>query len=159
MDRPLNVDPDRFVFNKYNYCSCYTPDEFNSLHNGDTTFSILHINARSLSRNFDNIYDFLSTISHNCLITAISETWVYGQPSIPFHLNGYNFEHSDRPSWRERNVALFVTDNINYHIRYDMSHNYAESVHEYQLIDCSITQTSLLEKLIRNQVQIFFFLT
>ena len=105
-------------------------------------FSILHINARSLSRNFDNINDFLSTISHTFSIITISETWIYGKPSIPFHLNGYNFEHSDRPSGRGGGVALFVRENINYHIRNDMSDNYVESVCEYLFIDCSISNNN-----------------
>ena len=144
MNNPLNdIDPDLFVCNSNNSCSCFTPSKFNnSFQNNESNFTILHINARSLSRNFDNISDFLSTLSPSFSIIAISETWINGQPIIPYHLSGYTFLHSDRETGRGGGVALFVKDNIKHSRRFDDYNICIDASCEYLLIDCFISVNS-----------------
>ena len=140
MDSPFNdIDPDRYFSNSANSCTCYTPVEFNlSLQNNSTHFSVIHMNARSLSKNFENISTFLSTLCHRFSIIALSETWISNQPLIPFHLDGYTFIHSDRLSGRGGGVAFFVKNNIDFSLRDIMPDRYEDSTFEFLFIDCSI---------------------
>ena len=52
-------------------------------------FSIIHFNARSLYKNFEDISIFLSSLKHSFTIIAVSETWISRDPVIPFNLPGY----------------------------------------------------------------------
>ena len=41
----------------------------------ENSFSVYHINIRSLNKNFDKLLEFLSIMNNEFDITAISETW------------------------------------------------------------------------------------
>jgi len=69
---------------------------------------MIHFNARSLQKNFENISQFLSTLHHSFDFIAISETWINASPLIPFSLDGYTMLHADRSYGRGGGVALFV---------------------------------------------------
>ena len=57
---------------KLNKCKYIFGDEFHdNLHQNDS-FSLLHINARSLSKNFDDIHSLLTTINHNFTAIGVS---------------------------------------------------------------------------------------
>ena len=61
------------------------------------------------------------SLKHSFTVIAISETWISGDPVIPFHLPGYTFLHSDRLSGRGGGVGLFIKTDILFHVRIDIS--------------------------------------
>ena len=57
-------------------CNYYTEQEFNNVLNKiniSKCISIIHINARSLIKNYDNIENYLNILSHTFSIIIISE--------------------------------------------------------------------------------------
>ena len=145
MGNPLNdLDPDICIFEHGNTCSCYTPSEFNSFFvKNEYNFSLIHMNARSLNRNFDSITNLLDTLSNKFSIIALSETWICGKPVTPFHLHGYTFIHSDRAGCVSRGggVALFVKDDITCTVRDDIFNTYDNSTCEYLFVDITLGPT------------------
>ena len=87
-----DIDPDKqfsgdFIGNGGRY---YLIDEFNSMKFNESRFSLLHLNARSLNKNIDQLALFINAINHKFSIIAISETWENKDiPSKP-HLPGYS---------------------------------------------------------------------
>ena len=105
MDSNLeSIDPDIHIFNSSHSYSCYTANEFNVEFVNPTGFSLIHFNARSLQKSFDEMAEFLLLLKHSFSIIAISETWISGTPLIPFKLPGYNFVKVNRH--RGRGVGL-----------------------------------------------------
>jgi hypothetical protein len=56
-------------------------------------FSILHLNIRSLKRNFDDLTTLLSMIEHKFTVVALTESWLKKHNVDLFPLEGYNSEH------------------------------------------------------------------
>ena len=88
----------------------------NSSSNNRRCFSLLHLNSRSLFKNFDDLQTFLATLDHQFSAIGISETWLHPN-SPPLNLNNYNMLRSDRKEGRGGGVALYLNENINYVIR------------------------------------------
>ena len=122
MNDPLSsIDPDIYLFNDRTSTKCFTPYEFNSQHELNSVFSIIHFNARSLYKNFEDISIFLSSLKHSFTIIAVSETWISRDPVIPFNLPGYTFIHYNRTSGRGGGVGLFIKNDILFQTRTDIS--------------------------------------
>ena len=51
-------------------------------------FSLLHLNIRSLNRNFDNLVNYLASIKSNFSVIEISETWLI-HSNHTFDIDGY----------------------------------------------------------------------
>ena len=58
---------------------------------GETNFNILHINCRSLNKNFNEVKNFISTVSNRLNVIALSETWLNESTASLFNIHGYNF--------------------------------------------------------------------
>ena len=72
-----------------------TPDDFNSFFRDipQNSFSVSHINIRSLSKNIDRLNLFYTTLlDHDFSIIAVSEIWQISGNDM-FQLDGYNFEY------------------------------------------------------------------
>ena len=53
------------------------------------SFSLVHLNCRSLPSNFDNLNMFLSSINHKFKIIGLTETWLHeSSPTNMYSLNG-----------------------------------------------------------------------
>ena len=137
MNNPLNdLDPDLHVNNPDFACNSYTPFEFNEHFQSCAEFSMIHLNARSLHTNFENISNFLSIIKNSFSVIAISETWICGLPVIPFHLDGYKFVNVDRKSGRGGGVGIFIKNDINFQRRESITHSVeSDSTCEYLCVD------------------------
>ena len=121
MDSNLeSIDPDIHIFNSSHSYSCYTANEFNVEFVNPTGFSLIHFNARSLQKSFDEMAEFLLLLKHSFSIIAISETWISGTPLIPFKLPGYNFVNVNRHRGRGGGVGLFISDSIDFIINTDV---------------------------------------
>ena len=96
------------------------PDQFNAIiTKPESTFSMMHLNARSLNQNLTNLTDFLTTIDVTFSIIGISETWLQSS-SASTHIDVYNFIskcRSDRPGG---GVGLFIGSHLDFKQRTDL---------------------------------------
>ena len=92
-------DPDDNCFNtnQFSDTNYFTIEETKSklFCSDDKSFSILHLNIRSFKKNFDNLVDFLATLSFNFKVICISETWCFSDynNSNLYKLTNYNSIH------------------------------------------------------------------
>ena len=69
-----------------NNCQCFLKDSFSSL----------HLNIKSMNKNFESFKEFYSTINFKFSIVCFSETWVEDisfSKSSNFQLSGYQVLH------------------------------------------------------------------
>ena len=100
----------------------YTTTEFiSNFKNNTQHFSLLHINSRSLNKNFDSFETLLSALN-NFPFSAIgvTETWLNSISAPLFNLKNYTMIRADREGRRGGGVALYVHEQIQYNIRHDM---------------------------------------
>lgn len=100
------------------------PDEFNNMltGNSDDLFSLLHVNARSLIRNFDNFSYFLGSIQHNFSVIGISETWFQPNTNTDmFSIPGYTLVNVNRCNKIGGGVCIYVNNDFDFEIYQDVS--------------------------------------
>ena len=89
----------------------YTPDQFNNevlpVNGSNTCMSILHINCRSLKKNFDTITDYLYLLKVKFDFILLSETWLSGSPDQLLSLDGYDYYGESRQS-RGGGVGIYA---------------------------------------------------
>ena len=107
---------------KLNKCKYIFGDEFHdNLHQNDS-FSLLHINARSLSKNIDDIHSLLTTINHKFTAIGVSETWCNSRTKIEmFNIDGYNLVQTNRVNKKGGGVGIYINNKYDYIIRSDLS--------------------------------------
>ena len=78
-------------------CQYYVPHEFKcNFSNNIDTFSVLHLNARSLNRNFDSVKDLLLSLDYPFTVIGITESWLTTHSPPLFDLDGYQTIRVDR---------------------------------------------------------------
>ena len=109
----------------------FTIDDFNTTFNSQFNdnydnsskkyFSVLHINARSMNKNFDSINLLLSSL-HNYpfSIIAVTETWLHTNSPPIFNIDNYELIRDDRKHGRGGGVALYVHESIKFKLRHDI---------------------------------------
>ena len=141
LDLPLDdIDPDNTFYNDNIYhssilCNYYMDDTFKNeiaLHSKDQIkpFSLLHLNARSLQRNFKNWQSYLMTLEYEFTAIGVSETWLRDFICDLYNIPGYNFIENHRSHRSGGGVGIYLNKNIQFSIRYDLSEsdNLLESV-------------------------------
>jgi hypothetical protein len=118
----------------FNYSkSCYITE--NKLENfmhpdNKASLNIIHINCRSLNKNFDSITNLLYRT--NCSFTAIGlcETWLSPITQDTFNIEGYQFVCRSRCNKIGGGVGLFINAAYNFQVRTDLSFmkDYIESI-------------------------------
>ena len=90
----------------------------------DDDFSILHINPRSLNKNFDGIHAFLSSFKHIFSIITLSETWFNEDGSNLIDIENYTLLSAPRRHGRRSGgSAIYVHNSVSYRIRDDLKLN------------------------------------
>ena len=74
---------------------------------------MLHVNIRSLNKNFEKLEDLLTQISNLPDIIAISKTKLNNK--LNFGLHGYNFIQNNSKT-KAGGVGMFIKENINYNL-------------------------------------------
>ena len=96
-------------------CSYVTMNQFKEIRKGlcKDTFSLIHLNIRSLSKHFDELQLLLDN-PNNPLFTVIglTETWLSSCPKRSFSLEGYNVFVNNRPDRSGGGVALYVSSSF-----------------------------------------------
>ena len=79
--------------------------------------SIIHINARSLSKNFDSVINFMHSINnYEFTFIAITETWFHSLSCTDmYNIDGYKLIHRNRLNNRRGGgVALYIREPVDY---------------------------------------------
>ena len=116
-------DPDSPYYSILNHSSPYIEESKTTdfLNFGETNaVNILHINCRSIKKNFDAIKDFVNLISGKLTALALTETWLSKYTEDVFTLPGYQFISNSRSDKGGGGVGLFICDSLNFVIRSDL---------------------------------------
>ena len=105
-----NVEPDNNV-NQSTHANCkyYSDRQFACDVKSDSDFSPIHFNARSLSKNFQKIKEYLDDLKLSFDIIAISETWAEPNTTEDILLKGYEYFHVARANRKGGGVSLNVS--------------------------------------------------
>ena len=83
-------------------------------------FDLLHVNARSLCKNYDDLLQLLSCLKHDLSVIGVSETWFNTTTDINmFQIPGYSFVHICRAEKIGGGVCLYIKDNLEFKLRVD----------------------------------------
>ena len=111
-----NIDPDINLLNDLKKKSMYfTCHEFNRrLSNTlSCTVSLLHLNCRSLRKNFQNVENMLNNIKIKFDVVAITESWLSSTDDLNLYkINGYEIEYMHRLNKRGGGILIYVKQNI-----------------------------------------------
>ena len=90
------------------------------------SFSVLHLNIRSMNKNFESFKEFYSKINFKFSIVCFSETWVDDisfSKNSNFQLSGYQVIHQTRKNRKGGGVCVFVHENLSFKLRQDLRIN------------------------------------
>lgn len=87
----------------------------------DNNPCLVHLNARSLRRNHDNISSFLTSLSVPFSFICITETWLCQADTNMFGFPSYQSEYCHRSNDCHGGSAIFISDKIPYTRRRDIS--------------------------------------
>ena len=75
---------------------------------------MVHINARSLKKNFDNIELCLDSLDIKFDIVAVSENWLDKESKDSYSISGYQVIHIVRENTRGSGSSLYIKNEIKY---------------------------------------------
>lgn len=115
-----DIDADKHLFNTVgNYCKYYSNEQSREI-NTDGAFTVIHVNSRSLYKNFDNIKELLSQFKKFSVI-AVSETWLDDEKGPEVEMVGYELFTLNRNRKKGGGVALYINSNFRSYLVDNMS--------------------------------------
>lgn len=126
-----NADPEINIPLRVNF-DYYTPTEFKdsigtSIHNIQSSLSVLHSNVRSIQKNFDNLHQMLFELDHPFDIIGISESWINTENTNVVNIDLPNFSFISQPTeQRAGGVGFYIKNSLTFHVRNDMNKCTAE---------------------------------
>ena len=125
-----NKDPDENFFKESYFADTnYFSTEEATLKiscSNSNSFSLLHLNIRSLQKSFDQLIDFLATLNLKFNVICISETWCSENVSCNslYKIPNYNSIHQTRGNGKTSGGVVMVTHNtLIYNAKTDLSIN------------------------------------
>jgi hypothetical protein len=126
-------------------CSYSATGDFLPLDNG--SFSILHINCRSLKKNLNHVIELLSVIKLKPSIIALTETWLQDGDEHFLSIPTYTILSAPRVNRRGGGVGFFVSNNVDYFVRTDV-HPEIDLYESLTIeIECKITRNIVVTNL------------
>ena len=125
-----NLDPDNHLSSCITLSDYFTEDEVNgktsvSLHN-PSYFSVLHLNARSLSKNIDNLKLLLGSLQKSFYAICVSETWLTDLSSDEVEIPGYKFISSHRVI--SGGTGIYLQEHFENSLRSDCNHSDPDAI-------------------------------
>ena len=104
------------------------PDKFktNFKDFSKNSFSVLHLNIRSINKNFEAFTEFYSKLNYIFSVICFSETWASEEninKNSTFQLKNYNVIHQVRNSRKGGGLCIFIHESLCYKLRKDLSIN------------------------------------
>ena len=111
------------IFNSFteniNKCNYYDIDSIpfqNSSTSKDSLY-LLHVNVRSLHKNFDSLHNFLASLPFLPHLICLSESRIHDHPLIYIDLAGYSFFHVKPMVSKAGGVAVYIHETITFQKR------------------------------------------
>ena len=105
-------DPVQSPTCKYLTCNQFKHHTANIL---DDKFLLLHLNIRSINKNFDNLQLLLdNTHDKHCSVIGLTETWLSQDTSQLYNLPGYDFVFNNRQDKIGGGVGIYILKNYEY---------------------------------------------
>ena len=129
-----DLDPESNFFNDITLPdSVYTTAEdlCGLISYNDSNFSIIHVNCRSLNKNFEKLITLLNQIHTTVSVICVTETWTTPCNECDYSIPGYNFFAKSRTNKCGGGVGIYVLNGIECKVRPDICFNsadFAESV-------------------------------
>ncbi len=120
-----DIDPDENLFNNnYNCNSEYLEegklnDFFNF--NNNSSLNLIHINCRSMNKNFKSLANLLHRIDGPLTAIGVSETWLNSINEENYCISGYKFVCMSRSDKIGGGVGLFVNNNYVFNVQSEIS--------------------------------------
>ena len=133
-----NSDPDRNFYNKNVNSQYYTIDSFKSNFesNSKNSISILHINIRSINRNYEDFKVLLSELNFRFKIICLTETWSKNTNPY-FNLENYDVIHQCRSDNKVGGgISMFIHNSLAFKERHDLCNN----THDCETLSIEIIQ-------------------
>ena len=91
----------------------------------DKTFSVLHLNMRSLNENFESFKELLTTIKFEFNVICFTETWCTDDPrnETLFNLENYTSINQVRKHGRGGGICVFIHNSLTFKLRSDLGTN------------------------------------
>ena len=119
-----NLDPDDNFFDEENFSNInaqyFSVEETKSHINeftSENSFSILHINIRSMSKNFEKLKLMLHECDHKFSIICLTETWCSDESfrnNSNLNLPNYNSIHLERIGKRGGGICVFISKELHF---------------------------------------------
>ena len=89
------------------------------------SFSFLHLNIRSMSKNFESFREFLDSFCFSFSAICLSETWCQPHETSNSNLQipGYVSLHQTRKNRRRGGLCIFLLESLSYKVRDDLAVN------------------------------------
>ena len=90
------------------------------------SFSVLHLNIRSINKNFEDFQDFYKSLNTKFSTICLTETWANDSDinhNSLFQLEGYIPVHQIRKSRQGEGIVIFIRDSLLYKLRNNLSIN------------------------------------
>ena len=130
LDDSCDRDVNFFNVNFENLNTPYLfPEDFNSAYENESPsnyFSVLHLNIRSIKKNFENFKMFLNSINFTFSIICFSETWLDETNSTEnslYELPNYMSKHQVRSDRRGGRVSIYIHKTFDFKVWSDLSIN------------------------------------
>ncbi len=96
----------------------------NLLKDSSNNLNIMHMNARSIPKNFDQITAFLNCLNTFPHVLAITETWLTDNNKLFHQLDGYHSYHLTRDQRAQGGVSIYLANALQ-----------TEQIHELTIIN------------------------
>ena len=122
-------DPDENIFNNLSLIDSvfYAVEEAaTSLKKfNDKTFSVLHLNVRSLNKNFESLKELLTTINFEFKVICFTERWCTDDQrnETLFNLENYTSINQVRKHERGGGICVFIHNSLTFKLRSDLGTN------------------------------------
>ena len=112
--------------------SCQYSDlkTFNQCLHSANDLLILHLNIRSLQKNFDEFQSLIDSMKSKPHVILVTETWLDPLLSQSYMLNNYRLEVSSLTEFRGKGVAIYIDNSLTYSRRGELE----SSTKEFQSI-------------------------
>ena len=78
----------------------------------DESLAVLHINCRSLSKNFSSVTNLLDRTDNKLNVIAVTETWLTPNNEENYQISGFNFFSKCRQGKTGGGVGLYIDQNL-----------------------------------------------
>ena len=126
LDNSCDPDVNFFSLKTQNLDTPYIlPEEFQKLVGSSShdSFSILHLNIRSIKRKFENFKLFFSTLAFSFSVICFSETWLDELGNSLYELPNYISKHQVRDDRKEGGVSIYIQNSLSFKVHSNLRIN------------------------------------